>query len=69
MRGGFAAQYLAVCLVGWLQTLAAVPRKAGKISKEVQSLLAQWAPQAQAELVHLSIPFETLGWYAKFLKT
>ncbi len=60
-KGGFAAQYLAVHLVDWLQTLAAVPRRSGKISKVVQSLLAQWAPQAQAELAHLSIPFETPG--------
>ncbi|HEY6542716.1 MAG TPA: protein phosphatase 2C domain-containing protein [Ktedonobacteraceae bacterium] len=58
-KGDFAARYLAVRLVDWLQTLAAVPKRPGKISRVVQSLLDCWAPQAQRELAHLSLPLET----------
>jgi Protein phosphatase 2C len=58
-KGDFAARYLAVRLVDWLQTLTSVPKRPGKISRVVQSLLARWAPQAQSELAHLNLPSET----------
>ena len=58
-KGGFAARYLAVCLVDWLQTLTAIPRKRTKIAKDLQSLLDQCASRAQSELKQLSIPSET----------
>jgi hypothetical protein len=57
-KGDFAAQYLTVSLVNWLQKLSNIPKKPTKIVRRLQPRLDQWAREAQACLISTEIPHE-----------
>ncbi len=57
-KGNFAAQYLAECLVDWLQKLAVFPRKSSKLLKILRPRLNEWASEAQSALLCFDIPSE-----------
>jgi hypothetical protein len=57
-KGDFAAQYLAVSLVNWLQKLISIPKKPTKLLRRLQPRLDQWAREAQACLLSTGIPPE-----------
>jgi hypothetical protein len=57
-KGDFAAQYLAVSLVNWLQKLTNIPKKPSKLSRRLQPRLDQWDREAQACLLSTRIPGE-----------
>lgn len=55
-KGNFAAQYLATCLVDWLQTFPAIPSKSARFLKALHPRLDQWAHEAQEILACFEIP-------------
>lgn len=57
-KGDFAAQYLALCMVEWLQKLTVIPRKTSKLLKTLRPQLDRWADEAQTVLKCFDIPPE-----------
>lgn len=57
--GDFAARYLAVRLVEWLDVLNGVPDDMETFAPRLSRRLAQWATEAQAELNARTIPADT----------
>jgi hypothetical protein len=55
-KGDFAAQYLAVSLVNWLQKLTNIPRRPAKLLKKLQPQMDEWAREAQSLLTCSELP-------------
>ncbi|HLZ22854.1 MAG TPA: hypothetical protein VKQ30_12090 [Ktedonobacterales bacterium] len=58
-KGDFAATFLAVRLVDWLDGLDGVPSADEPFETRLRTRLAQWAAEAQAELMAQGTPPET----------
>ena len=55
-KGDYAARYLALCLVQWLQGLTELHQEPAHLAAMLQSHLNQCAPEAQAELGQIGLP-------------
>jgi hypothetical protein len=58
-KGDFAAQYLATCVVQWLQDLTSTHVHASTFAEELNVQLNVWAREAQVKLQQIALPPET----------
>jgi hypothetical protein len=58
-KGDFAAQYLAKCLITWMQTLTDLQAQTSALADQIYTQLNLWAHAAQEQLEQVAIPPNT----------